>query len=49
MPGYGLGSGNGTKATGTSSGNLPEFTGAAGRNAVSGALVVLGGVAAYLL
>lgn len=37
---------NGT-ATGT--GNLPEFTGAVGQNAVSAALVVLGAVVTYAM
>lgn len=61
MPGYGppaqsgsgsgnsSGSGNGTKATGTSTGQPAQFTGAAGRNAVSAAMVIVGGVAVYLL
>jgi hypothetical protein len=35
--------------TATSSGKLAEFTGAAGQNAVSAALVVLGAIAAYAL
>ncbi|KAF1350373.1 hypothetical protein EJ07DRAFT_184359 [Lizonia empirigonia] len=53
MSGYGPGgmaSGSaGTGGSATASGMLPEFTGAAGRTAVSGALVVVGGVAAWFL
>lgn len=53
MPGYGPGgmaSGSaGSGGSATASGMLPEFTGAAGRTAVSGALVLVGGVAAWFL
>lgn len=44
--GSGSGSGNGTR---TSTGQPAQFTGAAGRNAVSAALVIVGGAAVYLL
>lgn len=45
MTGTGMG-GNGTR---TGTGSYAQFTGAAGKTAVSGAMVVLGGVAAWLL
>jgi hypothetical protein len=50
MPGYGaVTTMNMPGGSGTSTGMPSEFTGAAGRTAVQGAMVMLGGVAVYLM